>query len=245
MKKILFASTVTLGLMIGGCNEAKQEAGLQNQQQNVMKIESNKKTAKSISLSFKNVNEEQQLQPISGEELQNVKIIKKMSLKEGVLYIYQKKEDSSVMALIQHKTNFYSLGQIGSNQEYEYDAKEIEVFGERLLKITGSLGANAPVSVYIDLKASTPKSILRVEANTLEIDLDQDNRSEIIASVGTATETSIYTFKNNEIKNTDLNQELNATIVNYEATSNKFEISFNNKTKRTYQYVSNETLKEL
>ncbi|KZS47109.1 hypothetical protein AWU65_14835 [Paenibacillus glucanolyticus] len=56
----------------------------------------------------------------------------------------------------------------------------------------------------------------------METDIEQDGTNEIVATVGTAAQTSIYKIKNDHIVVTNLNETLEAQEVTYDKESNTF-----------------------
>lgn len=80
-----------------------------------------------------------------------------------------------------------------------FNAGTVDILGQSYMKVTGSVGANAPVPNYVSLHTSPPEA-LHIEAHTLEADVNQDGLNEIIATVGTAAETSIYKRENDSME---------------------------------------------
>ena len=68
---------------------------------------------------------------------------------------------------------------------------------------------------------------MQIEAHTVEADVDQDGTNEIVATVGTAAQTSIYKIKNAHIVATSLNETLDAQEVTYDKESNSFVVGAN------------------
>ncbi|ANA81072.1 hypothetical protein C7121_00910 [Paenibacillus glucanolyticus] len=56
----------------------------------------------------------------------------------------------------------------------------------------------------------------------METDIEQDGTNVIVATVGTAAQTSIYKIKNAHIVATNLNETLEAQEVTYDKESNTF-----------------------
>lgn len=88
--------------------------------------------------------------------------------------------------------------------------------------MTGSIGANFPISDYVSLTTSPP-TLLHLELNTIEADVDQDGIKEIVATIGTAAETTIYKMDNNLLLSANLNEIMNANVVTYDTKSNNFQ----------------------
>ncbi|WP_090903345.1 hypothetical protein [Paenibacillus sp. OK076] len=56
----------------------------------------------------------------------------------------------------------------------------------------------------------------------MEADVDQDGIKEIVATIGTAAETSIYKMDKEYLVSANLNKVMNAAIVMYDQESNTF-----------------------
>lgn len=91
-----------------------------------------------------------------------------------------------------------------------------------LFTTPGSIGTNSLISDYVSLNTSPP-TLLHIEANTIEADVDQDGIKEIVATVGTAAETTIYKMDNNLLLSANLNGIMNANVVMYDTKSNTFQ----------------------
>lgn len=68
---------------------------------------------------------------------------------------------------------------------------------------------------------------MRIETHTVEADVDQDGIHEIVATIGTAAQTSIYKLKNAHIVASNLNETLDALEVTYDKESNTFVVGTN------------------
>lgn len=56
----------------------------------------------------------------------------------------------------------------------------------------------------------------------MEVDVDQDGIKEIVATAGTAAETSIYKIENDSLVSVNLNEVMNAAVVMYDQEYNTF-----------------------
>lgn len=63
---------------------------------------------------------------------------------------------------------------------------------------------------------------MHIEAHTVDADVDQDGIKEIVATVGTAAETSIYKMEKDTLVSVNLNEVMNADVVTYDQESNTF-----------------------
>lgn len=70
--------------------------------------------------------------------------------------------------------------------------------------------------------------MLHIEAHTVEADVDQDGIKEIVATIGTAAETSIYKMDKEYLVSANLNEVMNAAIVMYDQESNTFKAEVTN-----------------
>lgn len=81
------------------------------------------------------------------------------------------------------------------------------------------------------------KSIIKIEGNTEEVDLDDSGRKAIISSIGTVAETLIYVLKDNKIKAANINKSVNAQAVYLlNRDTNKFEVYFGANDIKHYYY---------
>ncbi|WP_342551563.1 hypothetical protein [Paenibacillus sp. FSL R7-0652] len=136
---------------------------------------------------------------------------------------YKKSDEvDKIYAALQLKEGTYDIGQIGYEEgNNDYSTATVDVLGESYLKVVGSIGANAPISNYVLMKSSPPK-VLHIEAHTVDADVDQDGIKEIVATVGTAAETSIYKMEKDTLVSVNLNEVMNADVVTYDQESNTF-----------------------
>jgi len=88
--------------------------------------------------------------------------------------------------------------------------------------VTGAVGANAPIVNYVSL--TSPRTSIHIEAHTIEADIDQDGINEIVATVGTAAETTIYRMKNDSLVSANLNEIMKANVVIYDPQANIFQV---------------------
>lgn len=174
------------------------------------------------SLSFKEVNLEKPLRKIVTKDL--TKVILKQEIDNYTIYFYQKKQDDEkAIAAIKIGTNIFEIGQVGYSAQItdQYTVSQVNVLDKTYIKVMGTCGANCPISYYIQADTSSPK-VMRIEAHTVEADVDQDGIHEIVATIGTAAQTSIYKLKNAHIVASNLNETLDAEEVTYDKKSNTF-----------------------
>lgn len=131
-------------------------------------------------------------------------------------------EVTEFFAALQTNTATYELGHIGYGGTSEYEIDVIETLGQAFIKVIGSIGANAPVSNYVSLAEAEP-FLLHIEAHTIEADVDEDGMKEIVATVGTEAQTTIYKMVENSLVSVNLNELMNAKVVFYNKQSNTFQ----------------------
>lgn len=162
----------------------------------------------------------QSLEPIAS--IEQSQQLQREAFEGSIIFTYKKNEDAEgIYAALERKDGTYDLGQIGYEGASDYSAKTVDALGKAYLKVTGLLGANAPVSNYVSLDSTSP-TLLHIEAHTVEADVDQDGTQEIIATVGTVAETFIYKLQKDSLVSVSLNEAMNATIVFYDQESNTF-----------------------
>ncbi|MNW51920.1 hypothetical protein D3C74_294190 [compost metagenome] len=65
--------------------------------------------------------------------------------------------------------------------------------------------------------------VLRLDAHTIEADVDGDEIKEIVSSVGTEAETTIYQLHDKQSVASTLNELMKAQVVNYDFKTNIFQ----------------------
>jgi len=142
--------------------------------------------------------------------------------KQTLLSFYQKNEENVYASLKLGQTT-YDIGQIRYDPAVkEYPVESVNVSSQSYIKLTGACGANCPISDYVSVDTSPP-TLLHIEANTVEADIDGDGLEEIVATVGTAAETTIYKLQDGKVLSVNLNQVMNANVVIYDQTKNVFQ----------------------
>ncbi|WP_229753648.1 M15 family metallopeptidase [Paenibacillus segetis] len=142
--------------------------------------------------------------------------------------IYRVRGDEHVLAAsISVGSTNYDIGEIGYGNMADFPIEEVEVFGDNYIKIIGAIGANSPVADYILPDPERPM-ILHIEAHTVEADVDQDGVKEIVSTVGTAANTTIYKLHNKQMMASDLNELMKAQMVMYDPKTNIFQIQNSN-----------------
>ncbi|MFA7139068.1 MAG: hypothetical protein WC151_11185, partial [Bacteroidales bacterium] len=116
--------------------------------------------------------------------------------------------------------------------------EEIQVFGRKAVKIYGILGANYAQAFYWFVEENPEKSIIQIDGNTVEIDLDNDDKNEVVATIGTIPETRIYMLKEGKIVISDVNKSIGAKSITLQDKDKRlFEVYF--EPNKPEQYVFN------
>ncbi|OMF68473.1 hypothetical protein [Paenibacillus glucanolyticus] len=204
--------------LLAGCNQVS-DAPISNSTN--MESDTGKHPVQ-YTLSFKDVDLEKPLKKMVETDL--TKIILKQEINEYTTYFYQKnQDDENITAAIKIGGNIFEIGHVGYSAQNtdQYTVSLVKALDKNYIKITGACGANCPISYYIQTDTNSPK-VLGIEAHTVETDIEQDGTNEIVATVGTAAQTSIYKIKNAHIVATNLNETLEAQEVTYDKESNTF-----------------------
>lgn len=195
--------------------------------------------AEEIPLSFTNYVE---TYPVNVVDPQGINIVKETDFIDLSLLVFTRKEENSdintLYVGVKHGENYYELGEIGYDHYLDLIKLEsISLNGKPFYKLRGLLGANAPVTMYVEFVDGKPHNILQVTAHAVEADLDNNGNDIIIASVGTAAQTELYQLnEGNQILYTSLNNALHAQAVIYNEKDQVFEAYFGgNRVKYHYQ----------
>lgn len=180
----------------------------------------------SVPLSFEKIDTPRPLS-LSIQDMDIQEIITSKTIDEYVINIYIKPNDSeNVYASLSSDSATYEIGVVGYpvHDLDMFGIEQVEVLSHKAIKVSGFCGANCPITYYIDMDTEQPTLLLEVDAHTMEADLDEDGIHEIVATVGTAADTTIYALINNEITLSNLNLPLKAQTVMYDSTSNTFTV---------------------
>ncbi|MCR8657402.1 hypothetical protein [Paenibacillus endoradicis] len=151
----------------------------------------------------------------------------KQPIEDTVIVIYSLGEQLQLYAYLEHEHQSYDLGPIGygkaNNRDFQYTV--VEALSSSWIKVSGSLGANAPHTLYLDITKEKPTG-LTISAYTKEFDVNGDGSNEIVASVGSPTYTSLYTLNDQQIGVIEFNDLLDAFFVRYDDIQNNFVVQF-------------------
>ncbi|MBB6669443.1 hypothetical protein [Cohnella nanjingensis] len=134
-----------------------------------------------------------------------------------VVYAWKENADN-LYAALKTKTVVYDLGIIGKAAYGKAEDITVEddvvAFRQKLVKVTGTLGASASLTRYLSIDQGVPKPVLAVDAGRAsELDLDFDGVREIVATSGTPMKTYVYRWNEDRIERCDLNEALGAPSV--------------------------------
>ncbi|MBA9086360.1 hypothetical protein FHR92_002833 [Fontibacillus solani] len=138
--------------------------------------------------------------------------------RKSKIVIYTRKNDTDFLyaALVQDHL-VYDLGKAAGYHYEQDDAVTVSntmLFGKKVVKIQGAVGAAASMTRYIELKDGKPVQLMVIdEGYASEMDVDHDGLPEVIVSSGTVPHTSIYRWKDGHIKRSNLNEALQAEAV--------------------------------
>ncbi|MEK4262677.1 hypothetical protein [Paenibacillus odorifer] len=112
----------------------------------------------------------------------------------------------------------YSLGAIGTynyRQPEDIKVEVVRLFSEKVLKITGGLGANNSLSNYYLIDESgNPSGLLQIDTgHSKELDVDQDGSFEGVAAHGSPMSAYIYRWNIDHAEVTYVNDALKADSV--------------------------------
>ncbi|MDD2495323.1 MAG: hypothetical protein PHE29_09030 [Tissierellia bacterium] len=166
--------------------------------------------------------------------------------KEHSAFIFTDNENSGFKGGINLNGKSYYIGQV-SMENTPVDSmgiEEIHVFGKRAVKIYGILGANYAQAFYWFVEDKLEDSIIQIDGNTMEIDLDDDDKKEIISTLGTIPETRIYMLKEGKIYASDINKSIVAKSVSLQDKDKKiFEVYFEPNKSEQYMFYKGSLIK--
>jgi hypothetical protein len=144
------------------------------------------------------------------------KIIEEKIIDEELsAFIFMDNENSEFKGGINLNGKSYYIGQVSMENTPDdlMGIEEIQVFGKKAVKIYGILGANYVQAFYWFIEEKPEEAIIQIDGNTIEIDLDDDDKKEIVSTLGTIPETRIYMLKEGGIYAADINKSIGAKSV--------------------------------
>lgn len=262
MKKVILI--VAACFFVASCSQSSQEKSVSNDASaaNSMEGSSNAdapivaqdasppKSSKDYPVSFDLVYRQATdiIQPLPAIPLGNESIeVTSMPIGNDRIAVYRMKEDTdSTYAFIKSNGKIYDLGLIGYSSLLEgsdYEMKRVRLFSQDFIKLNGSCGANCPISDYANVHV-TPALYLHFEAHTAELDVDGDGQEEIVATQGTAAQTSIYKWQDGAISAVSVNETMmNAKVVLYDADKKLFTAQMQNDEVADWKLSGNRIIK--
>lgn len=106
-------------------------------------------------------------------------------------------------------------------------------------------GANYSVTIFLVLKENIPYIISEVDGFAQISDIDENSINDVVSTVGTVPNTSIYLFDfhKQKVRSVNINEQSGALYSIYDTTTNTFSLSFEQgQSPVTYIYETNERL---
>lgn len=156
--------------------------------------------------------------------------------------IYSKKDedhqDYAGFLIEGNFTDIYEIGKIGYRSDLNpYTIENVNLFSKNYLAMRGICGANCPITYYVDIyNDELPSLFLGMEANGTETDISGDGINELIATVGTHIETTVYIEEDGHLFHSERFAIPGTVQVFYNKDDNKFHIAFENKKIGIYEY---------
>jgi len=178
----------------------------------------------------------------------NIKIVKEIVIDNKLsAFIFMDNENDEYKGAFSSDGESYYIGQVSMENTTAdlMGIKEVQVFGKRAVKFFGVLGANYAQAFYWFFEENIENLIIRIDGNAMEIDLDNDNKNEIIATMGTIPETSIYKMKEAKILVSNINKSIHAKSVSLtDDSSNLFEVYFEANKPELFEYRDDVLIKK-
>lgn len=169
---------------------------------------------------------------------------------EVSVFLFKDNENSQIYGGINLKGKSYDLGEVSVDNTPDdlMGIEEVQVFGKKAVKIYGILGANYAQAFYFLIEENLEgleESIIQIDGYTVEIDLDDDGKKEIVSTLGTIPETKIFTFKEDSIYGSDINKSIGAKSVLLQDNDKKlFQVYFESNKPEQYVYHEGSLLKK-
>lgn len=212
MKKfILF---IIFALILSGCNK-------------------NELTDTSIQLDFNPIQSNIELQIVDYD----IEIIKEITVGGYKAILFRLNQEGDIYGGVYIKNEIYSIGSVSMNLTPDnlLAVAQSDVFGKNLIRFSGILGANYARSVYIEVENSSVKPLIEVDGNIVEVDLDEDGIKEVVTTIGTIPNISIYRIENNYISVSNINASISAQAVLFNREIRKFRVYF--EPNQSYFYI--------
>jgi len=168
--------------------------------------------------------------------------------KDKSAFIFLDEESGEYRGAVNVDGKSYDIGQVSMENAGEDlpGIEETQVFGMTAVKFYGVLGANYAQAFYWLVERKAEDSVLQIDGNTREVDLDSDDKKEIVATTGTIPETKIYMLKDASIVAADVNKAMGAKAVLLQDESNKlFEVYFEPNKPEQFVYQNDSLLRKI
>lgn len=222
MRRKLVAVILVLIVILGGCSKSKIN--------------------RSYQLDFTEVNKEK----LNDLDLNNInEIVEEERFDNGSsVFLFRDDEGGEIKSGISINNKSYFIGVVSiENTPLELTGiKKVQVFGKDALKIYGILGTNYAHAYYWFPQEDI--STIHIEGHTVEIDLDDDGKNEIVSNSGTIPEANIYIFKEDKIYISDVAKSIGAKSVRLLDEEKKiFEVYFKPNKPEVFTYYNGSLLK--
>ncbi len=128
-----------------------------------------------------------------------------------------------------------------------YDLTKTTLAETDTVYITNELrGASYGVTIFFVIKEKIPYIISEIDGFAQISDIDENGTKEVVSTVGTVPDTSIYLFDFDKqtVSIANINEQSGTKYSMYDATTNTFSLAFGpNQNSVTYVYETNERLR--
>lgn len=223
MRINLLTVILTLTFLLNGCNSKNNECPLEFFQIGNEKVEI-----------------------LNPDDIKSV--VKEKIIDKGVsAFIFIDRENNELKGGINLNGKYYYVGQVSMENTPEdlIGIEEVQVFGKKAVKIYGILGANYAQVYYWFFHKKPEESIIQINGNAIEIDLDDDGKNEIVSTLGTVSEARIYILKEGRVYASDINESIGAESVVLKDTDKKLlEVYFEPNKPEQYIYHKGSLIKK-
>ncbi|MDP3387248.1 MAG: hypothetical protein Q8S24_08440 [Eubacteriales bacterium] len=153
--------------------------------------------------------------------------------------IYTMIDSESVFCGMKTNGTVYRIGKLSTIQTPEelLSMERVKIFGNDAIKFHGILGTNYAIGYYYVYNGDFSDSFFLIEGNLTETDLTGNGKNEIIATMGTIPETSIYIMNEQSIQVSNINKSVNAVSARFlDSDSKTFELFFEPDKPKLYIY---------
>ena len=166
-------------------------------------------------------------------------IVEKIINKRLSAFLFTDNENGQINGGINLNDKSYYIGQVSmeNTPDHLMGIAEVQVFGKKAVKIYGILGANYAQAFYWFVEEKTEDYIIQIDGHTMEVDLDDDGKKEIVSTSGTIPETKIYILREGKIYVSDINKSIGAKSVFLQDEDKKlFQVYFEPNKSEQYVY---------